>query len=258
MPRIFAILLVPLTSCATDPDHLTVVARRYADAVCSGYVACDCQSQGGEYQDEAACVAQKTDDILRAFRYAREHELSYDSDCMDKRIAEIESLGCGVLTLNSEKFNHQGACHVFGGELSFGHACTRVPGGFGSNCEFGHDCVEECTFSYEDFVGAGESCNIETLLCDSYLECYDGVCRASPKLGEPCLGVPWSCGEGLYCEEDSLLCVPSLAAGDTCGAFQCAAGLHCDPDDETCRPKPPRVCWDARPDGWGSDRRHTN
>lgn len=238
-------------SCGTDDDEFVRAdgpvssgdaAETSAEAVCNAYRACRCGEIAGVNLTgcntglEFAWQARAED--------ARENGLTYDGDCLAKRINAMADRGCALPEAGQAPFCGGETCLIFHGDKKEGEECEGTPSS--ADCEQGLVCLGTCQKPCANTgfdIAEGEVCRDVELefygTCADGLLCNpeDGICTALPEAGEACLQGA-VCAEGNYCDfmADPQVCAPTAAVGDDCTLPQQCASLTCT--DQKCAEAP--------------------
>lgn len=209
---------------APTPETLAPVAEAeaassLAEAYCKVLFSCACETL--DYPSEAACREAVQQTLDGRYATAKQHNLTYDGDCVAHQVRAVETLGCKgySLTLDESTWGCEELnCHAYHGEIAEEQYCGYENGRFS-------DCVQ------------GSSCNQG--------EGGDGACHpdclpSNPVAdGEVCYSdaVSAACKDGSYCESTSSgLCKAKPPAGELCGEWTfCAEGAYCDGSDATAK-----------------------
>jgi hypothetical protein len=235
IPSILAMLVCSVACDVIEINHgksLEARAQTLAEAYCAAYQACDCSpfATDAVHPDPEQCVERERTRLIDAFEQAEEHELEFDSGCMDQLLAHYEQLGCeSIADINAEfghpEWNSNFGCALYHGEVS-GGICEGVPGTTWSDCEAGSRC--------------GEQNACEPVMTES----------TAGEQGDSCgfthVEFPYDCAMGLYCDQlDG--CQPVQGQGEPCssggdGSMRCAVDHFCEPltpdsIDGICQPR---------------------
>jgi hypothetical protein len=177
-------------------------AERYAAGLCAAESACGCQ----QYLSIDACES----DVIAAFDRATVEISSFDEDCFEELLTNLDSQGC----VDSSDFPGS-SCLAIVGTSRVGEACQRDPRVKAAmprgSCE------------------SGAFCDLDSGKCTN-----DGSNSPLPGAGDPCtphhLG---SCGLDLYCDADAR-CAPRTAEGEACSyRYECKSSF-CATDTGIC------------------------
>jgi len=223
-------------------------AETSAEAICNAYRACDCGDIVGV--SLVGCETGLEFSWQAREDRARELGLTYDGDCLAKRINAMADRGCALPDTNAIPFCSGETCLIWHGTRAEGEECEG--GGSLSDCQQGLVCLGTCQKPCANTgfdIAEGEVCRdveaeffgncADGLVCDA----DDGICKALPTVGEPCpLNV--RCAEGLVCDTSSgsPICAEPLAVGESCilplqcESRTCTEGSCAPPpgDGETC------------------------
>jgi hypothetical protein len=254
IPSLIAVLLCSAACDVIEIKHgksLEARAQSLAEAYCAAYQACDCSAFPTDalHPDPEQCVDRERARLIAAFEQAEEHELAFDSGCMDQLLANYEQLGCDSLAVVNAQFGHPEwasnfGCALYHGDIS-GGICEPVAGTSWSDCEAGSMCHDNNACGPVIDPGAqGDACGVThvdfPLDCEMGLYCnqLDG-CQPVQGDGEPCLrGGDGSmrCAVDQYCapvmpEDIEGTCQPLLAVGSPCTSAEMCDGRCEVPDN---------------------------
>lgn len=226
-----------MASCGEEqtesPDDRGI--RQYVEAYCEVMFSCDCTERS--FSTPAACQ----DVMYRPLRLgqlaARAAGLSWDEDCLQAHIENVEQTACEKAPLTRQW------CSYLHGDKVEGEPCTSYnSAGTGMNdCAQGLLCFGRC-YNPDDpdpafLLDEGASCFQQgdgpLGVCGEGLTCHLDTyrCTRLSELGEAC-SHPRLCTEG-YC--DGGVCVPPKAEGEACNEwYECGSGLLCT--EQACRP----------------------
>jgi hypothetical protein len=225
-----------------------------AGAICTVAEECTCAATslaGG-------CAGIESDTWRARLKYGRDHELTYDAECVTAIGDAVGAAECdGAPAGASHPCNAY--CAVFHSDRELDQSCN----GFdtlvsdcaqGLVCASGR-CVEACAVL--SGVLAGEQCSdpetgqeFETCAAGLFCSRDTGRCTIPPPAGTPCAQFD-ECGPSAYCDFDTSACRALPGNGESCWESpDCAEGLAClyspDYDSATCVPfaEAGEQCWD--------------
>lgn len=214
---------------------------RAAEVMCALYFDCNCadHQDPDRFTSREHCEAEWKAKVQMDIDEADAAGLTYDPDCAGALLAAFEDLGCETnLAAALLQLAEDTGCKVFYGDKTGGQSCTDYGALGGDDCAQGLACDGPGTcVPVEPPPGPGDPCPSEFAPCTGDAVCIDlgdGLsCHTFPGTGEPCLGAPDFCAEGLSCDQASKTCGPAPGEGEPCAmAFlsqnQCAAGLACE------------------------------
>ncbi len=190
--------------------------------------------------DVDACVAVFEAEWAGVKARAAEAGLTADSACFQSTLP-FASYGCKSDEELSAAVTTCSYCQHAHGSKGAGEPCTAYDErtsdcAQGLRCSPGKDpiCEDPC-----GKAGQGQSC--ERIPCAEGLFCDEDtrICMARGDLGDTCTN-DLECEVGSICGagETPLICVEPAALGDPCDLIPCADGLFsCDPETNVCVPK---------------------
>lgn len=245
----FVILFIVLTGCGDDDEFVRAdgpvssgdAAETSAEAVCNAYRACGCGDIAGvsltgcDTGLQFAWQAREED--------AKENGLTYDGDCLAKRINAMADRGCALPEVESTPFCGGETCLIFHGTKQEDEECDGTPSS--SDCEQGLICLGTCQKPCANTgfdIGEGEVCQDAEInfygTCAEGLICNpeDGLCTAPPEAGETCLQGA-ICASGNWCDFTAdQTCAPLIEVGGDCVTPQECTTLTCT--DQKCAEAP--------------------
>ncbi len=188
-------------------------ASEVAKRLCREWRRCDCGELAGVPLTNCETGMRFAFESLQ--QDAQESGLTYDGDCLARKLNAMLDRGCDPLDPFDTGFGcSDDSCAVYSGTKSEGEDCD---GSFGSSdCEPGLSCLGTCEdpcSSRGGILDEGDRCSDDTGAL--------GTCRPP----------------GLVCDPDSGLCVTLPTDGEPCAQNQCAEDHYCDPrmTEATCR-----------------------
>ncbi len=227
-------------ACDDEPDRLdgpvseSDADDEVAERVCYQYEECNCGDfamvslTGCETGLQFAWQASSED--------AKEDGLTYDGDCLAKRLNAMLDRGCAKPGVGDIPYCVGETCQIFHGTKAEGEECD---GGFSrSDCQQGLICLGTCQVPCANTgvnIEEGQVCRdvdaefagvcAEDLLClPDTDDPNQSFCRAAPALGEDCSQA--ICAEGLFCDfQNGQVCAELVALGGDCiQPLQCESG----------------------------------
>lgn len=242
---LFAVVLLLFACDGGKPDRLDGPVSEsdsqdeVSDRLCYAYEECNC--------GELAGVSLNGCETGLGFAWqgvtedARMEGLTYDGDCLSKRLNVMLDRGCETIEPGNSLFCGEENCLIYHGDKKEGEECE---GGVSqANCEQGLVCLGTCQKPCQNTgfdIPEGDLCFDSEIpfsgLCAEGLICdrESGLCASTPGEGETC--VQGQCGEGLRCASmgTELQCIVPKATGEACTtATECASAV-CTPGDQTC------------------------
>ena len=196
-------LWLVLAACKDEDEDV----RAPVQAICEATLSCTCRAPA--YATVDACIADyaATEDSYKDI--AATNGLTFDAACFDAFLEQFEGLGCAVDNPGYNSCNK--GCVLMYGDQSFGAACST----YGP-----YDQFSDCAADLDCFAG----------------KCINDFC-APLSVGTACADADFSrlgfCGDGLYCDLDSLTCKTDKDIGAPCNFDGCKEGLACSVD-KTC------------------------
>jgi hypothetical protein len=254
--RRFAIWLLAITGCSSNPSTPAEFRRRDVDAVCAWKTRCGaigrseesaCKAQGYEYFDKFWVITERYD-VNEAVAAKR---LEFDSSAANACVDAHRTLLCTGLDL----VKVSPCLSVFRGRVAIGGECQSPgecssgyclwasgTGSCGGTCtEFlaeGASCTDWSCNPAQDFcsvsnvcvpLGAdGAACSPGRNQCQDGLVCDGSICSKPPEEGQACVASV-GCVNGLYCPRlGTPVCTATVGSGQACTDHSaCPQGQRC-------------------------------
>jgi hypothetical protein len=219
----------------------------YLTALCRYDVACHvaatvdgCRADLSAYWQRSIRKVQSEFDSRRVI---------YDADKATSCLNAIESAPCPSSSNGWSPFA-LGCWGVFQGTVATAAACFSDMECASGHCKWSlsdtYDCASSCCpGTCAALVDVGASCFaddrssdcVKTAYCKRPAYLSNGTCQAKLAQGEACENpsdVP--CQAGLFCDYDSLTCMPYAKDGQPCSTYSCDGyDSYCDPTRGTCQ-----------------------
>jgi hypothetical protein len=242
IPLLFFALAAATAGCAMDDGGAASGSSSGGELTpdfvgeCEEIFGCGCEHFN--FADVDACVAVFEAEWAGVKARAAAAGLTADSACFQST-RPFASYGCKNEEEWSAAMPACSYCQHAHGSKGAGEPCTAYDERT-SDCAQGLRCSPGTDPICEDPCGAaGEGQSCERIPCAEGLFCDEDtrLCMARGDLGDTCTN-NLECEAGSHCGygENSFLCVEYAALGEPCGPIPCAEGLACSFEINTCVP----------------------
>lgn len=228
-----------LVGCKNDKLSSQEYVDKFTVDVCQAIVECNCEYPYGQLYDH--CLAQLVTNGEALVELNDVEGLSFDGECAQQAIDNINELGCSVPVGDPDAECEQ-PCKIWHGPMGEGGTCTSVNGY--DNCKQGlvcggdgvcvNPCAEPDLPNLNELCAPQYGCD-EGLYCDAETTPLTPTCAALPNEGEPCIDSAffgYLCNEDLFCDDvtdpDAPTCAALPGLDEECPDLACQEGLYCD------------------------------